>query len=153
MPTPGACGAGQGRKAPKGSLEAHRTLPHHERPERRPCFAIDDGFSVIAATRSTTANLTGNGVPEQVAGRAVTPYFFQVLGVTPIIGRTFTNEEDRIGAQIAVISHGLWQLRFGGDRSIVGQTMLMNGRRHEIIGVMPRAFVFRNRDVNESGVR
>src|SRR5712692_6054522 len=109
---------------------------------------LNHAFSGIAATRGASANITGDGVPEQVVGRAVTPNFFAVLGVTPIAGRTFTDEEDRSNAQVVLISYGLWQRRYGGDRAIVGKTMLMNGSRYEVIGVMPRGFVFRNRDMD-----
>jgi predicted permease len=109
---------------------------------------LNRSFSGIAATRGATASLTGDGVPEQIVGRAVTANFFSVLGVKPIVGRTFTDEEDRSSVQVAVISHGLWQRRYGGDPSIVGRPMLMNGNRYEVIGVMPRGFVFRNRDMD-----
>src|SRR4051794_32414020 len=108
---------------------------------------LNHSFSGVAATRGASANITGSGVPEQVVGRGVTPNFFAVLGVTPIAGRAFTEAEDRTGAQVVVIGYGLWQRRFGGDRSAVGQTLLMNGSRYEVIGGMPRDFVFRNRDV------
>jgi predicted permease len=109
---------------------------------------LNRSFSGIAATRGASANFTGSGVPEQIVGRAVTPNFFAVLGVNPIAGRVFTEAEDRAGAQVVLISYGLWQRRFGGDRSVIGQTMLMNGNRTAVIGVMPRGFVFRNRDVD-----
>jgi predicted permease len=109
---------------------------------------MNQSFTGMAATRGASANITADGVPEQVVGRAVTPSFFSVLGVTPIAGRTFTDEEDRSNAQVVLISYGLWQRRYGGDRAIVGKTMLMNGRRFEVIGIMPRDFVFRNRDVD-----
>jgi len=109
---------------------------------------LNRSFSGIAATRGASANITGAGVPEQIVGRAVTPNFFSVLGVKPVMGRTFTDEEDRSTAQLVIISHGLWQRRYGGDASIVGKTMLMNGSRYEVIGVMPRGFVFRNRDMD-----
>ena len=109
---------------------------------------LNHAFSGIAATRGAFANLTGDGVPEQVVGRAVTPNFFSVLGVKPVVGRTFTDDEDRSSAQVVLISFGLWQRRYGGDRAILGKTMLMNGNRYEVIGVMPRGFVFRNRDLD-----
>jgi putative ABC transport system permease protein len=109
---------------------------------------LNRAFSGMAATRGASANLTGDGVPEQVVGRAVTPAFFDVLGVKPIAGRMFTDTEDRSNAQVVLISYGLWQRRYGGDRAVVGKTMLMNGSRYEVIGVMPRGFVFRDRDVD-----
>jgi len=106
---------------------------------------LNRSFVAIAATRGVTSNLTGGGVPEQVIGRAVTPQFFTVLGVNPVLGRAFTEAEDRSNVQVAVISHGLWQRRFGGQPAAIGSPILMNGNRYEIIGVMPRDFVFRNR--------
>jgi putative ABC transport system permease protein len=105
-------------------------------------------FSDMAATRGASASLTGDGVPEQVLGRATTPNFFSVLGVRPQLGRTYTEAEDRDGAQVVLISHGLWQRRYGGDTGILGRTILMDDSRYEIIGVMPPAFAFRNRDVD-----
>lgn len=105
-------------------------------------------FSDIAATRGTTASLTGDGAPEQVRGRGVTANFFRVLGVTPRLGRTITAEEDRAGAAVVVISHRLWQRRYAGDPSIVGRTLLMNDNRYEVIGVMPPGFVFRDREID-----
>ena len=74
-------------------------------------------FTDIAATRGAAANLTSGGPPEQVLGRRATANFFGVLDVKPLVGRTFTDEEDRTGAPVAVISYGLWQRRFGGSRS------------------------------------
>src|SRR5690349_13273271 len=84
-------------------------------------------FVDMAATRGVAANLAADGSPEMVSGRAVTPNFFSVLRVTPPLGRTFTEDEDRQGVRVVVISHGLWQRRYGGDPSIVGRTITMNG--------------------------
>jgi putative ABC transport system permease protein len=109
---------------------------------------LNRSFEDIAATRGATASLTGDGEPEQVLGRLVAANFFSVLGVAPQRGRTFTDEEDRTGAPVVSISHGLWQRRFGGDAAIVGRTILMNDNRYEVIGVMPRSFVFRNREID-----
>ena len=109
---------------------------------------LSHSFTGIAATRGTSANLTAGGVPEQILGRAVTANFFPVLGTNPIVGRIFTDAEVRDNAPVVVIGYGLWQRRFGGNRDIVGQMILMSGNRYEVIGVMPRAFVFRNRDID-----
>jgi putative ABC transport system permease protein len=109
---------------------------------------LSRSFTGMAATRGANANLTADGPPELILGRAVTPNFFDVLGVRPAIGRSFTAEEDRTGAPVVVISDGLWRRRYRGDRSIVGRTLLMNDNRYEVIGVMPRGFVFRNREMN-----
>jgi putative ABC transport system permease protein len=104
-------------------------------------------FTDMAATRGRSANFTGDGVaPEQVFGRGVTWNFFPVLGVTPLMGRFFTEEEDRNRAQVVVISYALWQRHWNGDPNIVGKEVLMNGSRYSVIAVMRRDFVFRNRD-------
>src|SRR3954469_22347149 len=105
-------------------------------------------FAGLAATRSGSASLTGDGVPEQIRGRRVTANFFDVLGVRPAIGRTFTAEEDRTAAPVVVISDGLWKRRYGADRRVVGRTILMNDNRYAIVGVMPRGFVFRDREID-----
>src|SRR5688572_7289543 len=91
-------------------------------------------FTDLAATRGAGANLTAGGPPEQVIGRRVTANFFSVLEVGPLLGRTFTEEEDRTAAPVAVISYGLWQRRFGGRESAVGSPILMNGSERTIIG-------------------
>ena len=109
---------------------------------------LNRSFEDMAATRGASASLTSDGAPEQILGRAATPNFFRVLGVRPILGRTFTDEEDRAGVQVAVISNGLWRRRYAADPQVVGRTVLMNDSRWEIVGVMPQAFAFRNRDVD-----
>ncbi len=109
---------------------------------------LNRAFTDMAATRGMTASLTGDGSPEQVIGRRVTTNFFSVLGVQPITGRTFTEEEDRNGAPVTIISYGLWQRRYAGDPSVVGKDILINGSRRTIIGVMPATFVFRNREID-----
>jgi putative ABC transport system permease protein len=103
-------------------------------------------FVDMAATRGAVANLTLNGPPEQVIGRRVTANFFSVLGVEPALGRSFTDEEDKAGAPVTVISYGLWQRRFAGNRNVIGTEIVMNGATRTVIGVMPRGFSFRNRD-------
>jgi predicted permease len=105
-------------------------------------------FADMAATRGAVASLTGDGAPEQIRGRATTPNFFSLLGVRPQLGRTFTETEDRDGRPVVVISHGLWQRRYGADPGVVGRTIVMNDNRYEIIGVMPRAFAFRDREID-----
>ena len=109
---------------------------------------MNRSFEDMAATRGATTTLTGDGEPDQLEGRRVTPNFFSVLGVPPQRGRTFTEEEDRTGAPVVILSHGLWQRRYGGDPAVIGRTVLMNDSRYEVIGVMPRTFVFRNRGID-----
>src|ERR1700722_3319986 len=103
-------------------------------------------FTDMAAVRYRGASITGDGTPEQLKGQAVTPNFFSVLGVTPLIGRTFSEEEDRLGAQVVVISYGLWQRRYLGDPSRINQSIMLNGTKYSVIGVMPRDFVFRDHE-------
>jgi predicted permease len=103
-------------------------------------------FADIAATRGASANLTVDGPPEFVLGRRVTANFFEVLGVQPLLGRTFTEEEDRRGEPVALISYALWQGRYNADKEIIGKAITINGERRTIIGVMPKAFVFRDRE-------
>jgi putative ABC transport system permease protein len=92
-------------------------------------------------------NLTGTGAPEEVVGMDVTPDFFPTLGVTPLVGRAFADDEGPQGHDaLAVLSYGLWQRRFGSDPAIVGRTIQLNSRSVTIIGVMPpdmRLFVKR----------
>ncbi len=103
-------------------------------------------FTDMAAARGATTNLTADGPPEQLTGRLVTANFFDVLGTPPLVGRAFTEEEDRTNPNLVVISYGLWQRRYEGDSSVVNRTILMNGVPCTILGVMPRDFVFRDRD-------
>jgi predicted permease len=109
---------------------------------------MNHSFADMAATRAQSANLTTDGPPEQVLGRGVTANFFSVLGISPLLGRSFTEDEDRTGAPVAVISYGLWQRRYGGESSVIGKAIPMSGTRRTIIGVTPRRFVFRNREVD-----
>jgi putative ABC transport system permease protein len=88
-------------------------------------------------------NLTGDGLAERVPGLRVTASFFAVLGVQPMIGRTFTEAEETIGRdRVVVLSHGLWTRRFGGDRTLVGRTIQLDQKAYHVIGVMPASFVF-----------
>ena len=109
---------------------------------------LSHSFVDIAATRGAQANLTSGGQPEQVLGRRVTANFFSVLGVAPQLGRTFTADEDTHNAPVTIISYSLWQRRYTGDPDIVGTDLLMNGERRTVIGVMPPAFIFRNREID-----
>jgi predicted permease len=110
--------------------------------------ASNASFTDMAATRFVTANLRLDGPPEQVLGRGVTPNFFDVLGVRPVVGRSFTPADDRIGVNVVVISHALWQRRYGGAPDVVGRTILMNDVKFDVVGVAPQSFVFLNREID-----
>ena len=105
-------------------------------------------FSDMAATRGASANLTADGPPEQVMGRATTANFFEVLGARPVAGRLFTEDEDRTGAPVAIISYALWQRRYAGSVDVINREILINGLKSTIIGVMPREFAFRDREMD-----
>jgi putative ABC transport system permease protein len=87
--------------------------------------------------------LTGSGEPEELSGADISYNTFEVLGVAPILGRTFTAEEDRPGNGLVVIlSYGLWGRRFGAKPEIIGQKITLNNRPHTVVGVMPPGFKF-----------
>lgn len=88
-------------------------------------------------------NLTGEGEAEQVSGVRVTASFFTVLGVQPLLGRTFLREEETSGRdRVVVLSHALWVRRYASDPSIVGKSVQMDGQAYNVIGVMPPTFRF-----------
>ena len=105
-------------------------------------------FEDMAATRSNSFNLTGDGDPERVAAYAVTANFFPILGVQPLFGRLFLDEEDRPGANnVVVLSYQLWQTRYGGANNIINREILLNGTKYTVVGVMPADFQYLENDV------
>ncbi|MBC7929721.1 MAG: ABC transporter permease [Rubrivivax sp.] len=106
--------------------------------------AQNKSFEDMAALELRSYDLTGEGgEPERLNAFGVSANFFPLLGVMPELGRNITPEEDVPGAsKVVVLSHGLWQRRFGGERGIVGRDILLNGEKHTIVGVMPRGFRF-----------
>src|SRR5256885_5121762 len=103
-------------------------------------------FESMAAIVEASFNLTGAGDPERVDGRGVSAGLFSLLGVEPQFGRAFRPEEDRPGGnQVVIISHGLWQRRFGADTGIIGKPINLNGKSFIVVGVMPRTFQFPTR--------
>jgi putative ABC transport system permease protein len=99
-------------------------------------------FTDIGLTQSGDATLSGDSEPEQVPARKTTANFWSVLGVQPLIGRVFTEEEDVKGVRVILISHGLWQRRYGGSPDVLGRKITVNDNSYEVIGVMPREFYF-----------
>jgi len=96
-----------------------------------------------AMYRAVDQTLEVNGMPEQVSGMAVTPSFFELVGIPPARGRAFTPEEGKIGNEHKVVlSHALWQQLCGGDPSAIGRELRLDGTAFTIVGVMPRGFVF-----------
>ena len=99
-------------------------------------------FTDMAGTQPGDAALSGIGEPEDLPARKVTGNFWNVLGARPLLGRVFTEQDDARGDRVVVISHGLWQRRFGASPDAIGQTMTLNDTPYEIVGVMPREFYF-----------
>jgi putative ABC transport system permease protein len=96
----------------------------------------------------TGLQLTGSGEPERVQALFVTGNLFSVLGADAMLGRTFRDEETWEGNHLVVVlSYGFWQRRFGGDLNIIGQTIALNGRNREIVGVMPAGFYFPSKEI------
>ena len=108
-----------------------------------PANALDwreqnDVFEDLAMFGASGGNLTGDGDPEQLLGANVSESYFRVLGVEPLLGRTFVPEEHVPGAnQVVVLSHGLWQRRFGGQADIIGRDIRLNDTPRTVVGVMP----------------
>ncbi len=103
-------------------------------------------LSAFAVYKQGPMNLERTGNPERVAAAEVTREFFDVMGVHPFLGRGFAVGEDRKGAEpVAVLGYGLWQTAFGGDPSVVGRTVDLNGVQRLVVGVMPRGFSYPRR--------
>jgi putative ABC transport system permease protein len=102
-------------------------------------------FDAIAAFTTDTVDLTGTGEPARLAAGTVAPPFFDILGVSMALGRSFRSEEATMGQpQVVVLTHSLWRDRFRGDRAVVGRAIVLNGVPHEVIGVLPATFEFPN---------
>jgi len=105
-------------------------------------------FEDIAALRAVANfNLTGQGEPERLNGSRVSSNLFPVLGVTPLVGRTFTEDEDEIGHEhVALLTYPLWVRRFGADPAIVGRSIALNGEPYTVVRVMRPDFAFPTRE-------
>ncbi len=100
-------------------------------------------FDGIGAFRGSGFILIGQGQAERLLGAECTGALFSILGVKPALGRTFqVREEQPGGERVVVLSHGLWNRRFGGDKGILGRALTLNGDVHTVIGVMPAGFQF-----------
>ena len=105
--------------------------------DRTPAFASVAGYEAV------TMDLTGEGEPVRVQAQRVTHTLFSTLGVAPRAGRTFSAAEDQAGApRVALLSHELWQRRFGSNAQTVGQIIRLDEQPYEVVGIMPRGFDF-----------
>lgn len=100
-------------------------------------------FEGIAAYTGGGGIMSGRDEPERIFSPSATANFFSLLGVEPVIGRTFQPGEDKPGSpRVAVLTHGMWQRRFGGDAGILGQSLTINGESYTVVGVLPASFQF-----------
>lgn len=99
-------------------------------------------FSELGIVRSQSVNLTGGERPDRVVGNFVSASSLRMLNATTALGRLFTDEEAQVGAgqPVAILSYDSWQTRFGGRKDILGQTLVLNGRPHAVIGVTAQSF-------------
>jgi putative ABC transport system permease protein len=100
-------------------------------------------FADMAAIGSSswTWQLRTSGEPVTVRYRVVSGHFFELMGASPLLGRTFRPDDDRPGsARTIVLSHGFWQRQFGGDHGVIGRTIVLSERSFTVVGVMPPAF-------------
>lgn len=142
---------------PLGFADPERLVAVHERfaggvenvPFSPPDFLDlerdQQSFEDVAAYVNIPLELSGRPEPIRIEGAKVSAGLFSLLGVRPLLGRDFRPEEDRPGMDVAVLSWGLWQSRYGGDRSIVGQTVTLDRRPYTVTGVMPAGFEFPRR--------
>ncbi|HKW62765.1 MAG TPA: ABC transporter permease [Candidatus Acidoferrum sp.] len=101
----------------------------------------NSSFEQTVGWTSWNFNLTGDGTPALIEGGRVSWNYFDVLGAKPILGRTFTQDEDGPGAQhVAILSQGLWQSRYASDLKIIGRNIKIDGEAYSVIGVMPGTF-------------
>jgi putative ABC transport system permease protein len=103
---------------------------------------LNSVFTDLATSQPGDATLSGDGEPEQTPARKVSWTFWSMLGVRPMLGRVFTEDEDNKSVRVVVISCGLWQRRFGASPNIVGRKISLNDEPYEVVGVMPRGFYF-----------
>ena len=95
-------------------------------------------FEDMALFGSAGYNWTGDGEPEQILGARVTASYFPVLGVEPMLGRGFLDEENEPGSdRVVILGHGLWQRRFGASQNVLGEILTLDGEPFEVIGVAP----------------
>lgn len=109
-------------------------------------------FQAMAAYRGTGFNLSGHGDAERLPGEMISAGFFEILGVTPLLGRTFSADENRLGANPTVmITEGLWKRKFGSRADILGQQIVLNDVGRTIIGVVPSSFHLRIQNFQRGG--
>jgi putative ABC transport system permease protein len=125
---------------PPGTTGVGQRNPLHPRTFYRFRTA---GLQTVEAVEGVWAReraLGGDAEPETASAGSVSPGVFMLFGRGPLLGRTWTEAEDRDNARVVVLSHGTWQRRFAADPSVIGRTVLIDRVPHQVIGVMPRGF-------------
>jgi putative ABC transport system permease protein len=147
------------RPLPYSDSDKLMTLRSYHIP-KHPDFSVSPGdflewqkqntvFEGMGAYRTSSYNLIGTGEPERLRAGRISAGLITMLGVNPAKGRDFLPEEDQDGrGKVAIISHGLWQRRFGRDPDILGQSLTLSGNSFTIIAVMPPAFKFPDANVD-----
>src|SRR2546423_9807568 len=103
--------------------------------------ARNQSFEAMSTFRGWSVNVTGADKPENIGARIVGADYFKVMRATPLLGRDFSDEDDKPGAPpVTLISYEFWQQHFGGDPNIVGKQILLDDKSHTIIGVLPESF-------------
>ena len=128
-----------GRQASRGTNVSYPNFEDWSRLAR--------SFEQLAAIHEGSVVLRGAGEPVRMQGAFVSAELFELLGVRPLLGRTFDEADERVGAAPSVvISHDTWQRRFGGDPGFLGEALSLDEEAHTVIGVMPRGFRFPDPD-------
>ena len=109
-------------------------------PDYQDFRATTETFEHLAVMSSRNTNLNSDGEPVMVLGAFITPNMFDLLGVSPAMGRSFTNDNELAGSQVVILSHGTWRNRLGGDPAAVGSTIRLNRESYTVVGVMPPGF-------------
>jgi len=135
---------------PERLVALHQGLPDVEQAPFSPPDFLDlqrdqQSFEGVAAYLNVPFELSGTGEPIRIDGAKVSANLFSLLGAAPLLGRGITADEDRPGADVAVLSWGLWQRRYEGDRAILGRTVMLDRRPYTVIGVMSPQFEFPRR--------
>ena len=122
-----------------GGIEIHSI----SYPDFVDCRAQNSVFERVAVyTNQSVKTLTDGTDATHVQGEAVSADLFSLLGVQPILGRTFLPNEDEPGNRVVILSHALWQRQFGGDVKIIGQSLTLDGQKFQVVGVMPPRFSY-----------
>ncbi len=122
-----------GQQAPKAGLESIGVSPLEMAD-----YGTSPSLAGVAEHHTMWFNLLDRGEPERVQTGVVSAHFFRVMGIRPLLGRTFTPEDDKPGAEpVLVLSHDYWQRSHGGDPGIIGRTFEMNDKTHTVVGVLP----------------